>query len=456
MQQTFTDFKNDFYKRVPDLTLFDCGDINLLKVVLDGLKVNYVSKGTVRAYVFYPMFVFNLIRLYKKLRLGRSKNVFKSKEKTYLIFDSNRLVSYENSLFSIYFTRVIETIKRENCFLIKPSSSNVLDFDITDSEIECLYSGVLTEKQLILLLNLKSTLKNIISSNIFTSIEVSNIKFAFHKFFLEYCRFDNFLQTNNAFKKAIFTCHYHKEGVVYALKSNGIKCIELQHGLIAEQDIFYVLPESILKIKKELLFADYIGVFGNYWKNKLLKGYEYKEDRIFIIGNYQFEPILKNQDYLYLREIVKNKKTVVVTTQTYLHNEFINLVKALDKRLSKKYSDYLILIKPHPNEKRDLYENALKNLDNCIITELPIFTLFDFVKINITSYSTTLFDGLKFGVVNYVFRTEQTKDYVNAIINDRIANELNLDNVMLSTDKGIELEYESFYEKENIDYLKLI
>ena len=73
MQQTFTDFKNNFYNKVEDITLFDCGDINLLKVVLDGLKVKYTSKGKVNSYLFYPLWLYNL---YCFIKRKKRKNTF--------------------------------------------------------------------------------------------------------------------------------------------------------------------------------------------------------------------------------------------------------------------------------------------------------------------------------------------------------------------------------------------
>ena len=105
MKRTFSDFKNDFYKRVPDLTLFDCGDINLLKVVLDGLKVNYVKKGKVRSYLFYPTFLYFLYLWFKKMFIIKSttKQYDVTLKKQYIVSETDRIQYNEtNEPKSVY------------------------------------------------------------------------------------------------------------------------------------------------------------------------------------------------------------------------------------------------------------------------------------------------------------------------------------------------------------------
>ena len=454
MEQTFTDFKNDFYKRVPDLTLFDCGDINLLKVVLDGLKVKYAEKGKVRSYLFCHIYLYKAYHYFKNFKINPLQHNIE--DKSILVLDTNRTIINENNEHeSFYFKNVIEEFSKKKCFIIKPQINATKTFDeIEESIFKNFSNKPLTKAQYELILNLRNSLKKIKLSNIFSAIEIANIKFAMHKFFFEFKAYDNFLCVHQNFKKAIFISHYHKEGFIYALKKNKVTCIELQHGLIAEQDVFYNFPKKILEIKKELLFADFIGVYGSYWKNKLLKGYEYQSEKIFIIGNYQFETIIKNEEYKYLVELNKTKKSILITTQTSLHKQYIDFIIQLDAELNKQSQDFAIIIKTHPNENENLYKEALKSYKSIYFTKLPVSTLFQFIKINITSYSTTLFDAIKFNVVNYVFKLPQTEDYVNAIIKDGIATKIDLKNIKIFKDSKYEnKEPEYYYQKQNLKSL---
>ncbi|MGL4599152.1 MAG: hypothetical protein ACRCYO_16650, partial [Bacteroidia bacterium] len=75
--KTFTEFKSDFYSRFSDPTVFDCGDMNLLKVVLDGLKVRYAERGPVNTRMFGSKLVFRLqlCRNYKRNQEIHAKRV---------------------------------------------------------------------------------------------------------------------------------------------------------------------------------------------------------------------------------------------------------------------------------------------------------------------------------------------------------------------------------------------
>jgi hypothetical protein len=84
-KQSFSDFKSDFYAKVSDFTLFDCAEFNALKIVLDGLKVDYVSRGKVKSPIFQSLFVYESINLLKRLKssilksnLGHSKQAIEA------------------------------------------------------------------------------------------------------------------------------------------------------------------------------------------------------------------------------------------------------------------------------------------------------------------------------------------------------------------------------------------
>src|SRR5688572_19173593 len=126
MMETFSDFKRNFYSRVTDLGLLDCGDINLLKVVLDGLKVNYIKKGKVRAFLFYSRPLFYLYCFIKRKRnnsVDRAERykfkLQKLKDRKIIINDAGRFVTDSaGKTRSVYFDTIVSEFGRDQVVVI--------------------------------------------------------------------------------------------------------------------------------------------------------------------------------------------------------------------------------------------------------------------------------------------------------------------------------------------------
>ncbi len=93
-KQSFTDFKVDFYAKVKDFSLFDCAEFNAIKIVLDGLRVDYISRGPVKSPIFESLKKYeleNILRGMKAKFTGEKKytraqiELFKNKK--YVISD---------------------------------------------------------------------------------------------------------------------------------------------------------------------------------------------------------------------------------------------------------------------------------------------------------------------------------------------------------------------------------
>ncbi len=418
--QTFTDFKKDFYSRVTDFTLFDCEDFNLLKVVLDGLKVNYTSKGKVKAHLFSASINWYLYRFVKRCLLNRKqKSDFqKFAKQHYLVSDIGRSVQTKENPVSFYFENIISTLgKKEVIHIIEGSIKKQIECDICFSEMrDSLFFQKLTQKQKQLRISLIQSFNKIKQQAIFNKSELENIQFAFHKFFTEYVAWSNLIEYFPALKTAYFICHYHKEGQILALKRKGIKCIELQHGLIMPQDIFYVFPEITKHILSKALFADKILVYGEYWKQILLKGHEYSENKIEEIGFYPYEiKTLKQKDI---------SNNILITTQTYLHDYFIDFALRMEGYIINYNLPFKLLVKPHPSEKIEVYQIALQNSKVIKLINVSLPEAFSMANIHISIYSTALYDALRFNLKNFVFKVKPCEDYVDEILKSGIAEEI--------------------------------
>ncbi len=71
MSETFSEFKTQFYKKVNDLSILDCGEINLLKVILDGLKVNYKNRGIKNREIFRNNFINGISLFARRVKYRR-------------------------------------------------------------------------------------------------------------------------------------------------------------------------------------------------------------------------------------------------------------------------------------------------------------------------------------------------------------------------------------------------
>ena len=455
---TFTDFKKQFFLRVPDLTLFNCGNFNLLKVVLDGLKVDYISKGKVNPFLFYPEFAYSSYLMIKRKKSNKSQtNAFFDKIKTfkyveYLISDVGRSVNDGQGTFkSIYFDNIIKSIGQEKLVNIVDKEVNFsYDFNVLDIEQFFMHLP-LTHEEFKLRLEVIKTFKRIADSSIFTDYELKNIKFAFHKFFHQYKVWARLLKELPSLTKCYFVCHYHKEGQILALKNAGIECVELQHGLIAPQDIFYIFPDNINTVRKNALFADKIYLFGEYWKNVLLKGREYDSNQIEIIGYYLYDDFTKYaREREILNEIILDKKVVLITTQTFIHKGYIEFTMALLKEIELMKEPYIIIIKPHPAENQEIYRDAFVDSKTVKVLQYPLTVLLEKADLHISIYSTTLYDALRYNIKNYVFKVKGCEDYVNEIVESGVAEEImSPKDIFNNSKKQMQLQSELFYEKFN-------
>ncbi len=455
--QTFTDFKNNFYNKITDVNLFNCGDVNLIKVVLDGLKVDYAKKGKLNSYLFYPNIIYNCICFIKKFTSKKKeiKSTHQFKNCKILLSDVGRVINDgAGNTTSIYFDEIKQYLKKEATISVcEKELEGITDFNLSDLRQQFLNSK-LSSSDILIRKNIINTYNKIKQANLFTPYELKNIKYALHHFFHQYKVWNNFLKQFPTLEKCFFVCHYHKEGQILALKNNNIKCIELQHGLISSKDIFYVFPEKIKAIKDKALFADTILLFGNYWKNVLEKGCEYNLNQMDIIGYYLFNNFKNsNTELTKLNDFINNKKVIFVTSQTSLHNYFIEKTIEIVNHINEKKLPYVILFKPHPSENIETYNSAFEKHSNLLVTSFSLPVLFSVATVHLSIYSTTLFDALRYNVKNFTFKAKGCEDYVDEILEAGIAIELIDIKQLVDDESNIKIDSTYYYQKNNFTLL---
>jgi hypothetical protein len=458
-KQSFTDFKVDFYSKVTDFSLFDCADFNALKIVLDGIRVNYISRGPVKSPIFGSLLKYELenrLKILKAKTSGTKKYSLEQlsafKNNKYLISDDGRVALDSDGIpHSYYFTSLIQSLTNKNCLHIIDKKRN--EKTTCDLNYELLMNTFLLapsnsdEKQLIH--DIRITFQRVSNSGLFNAKDLQNIAFAFQNFFNKYKIWSRLLAI---VKPQTMFCivHYHNEGKMLAFKRKGIKVIELQHGLIATKDVFYIFPSQTKSIIEKALFADEIWVYGNYWKTVLEQGVEYI-NKIKIAGYYLYDNFTGYEKAeKEIDEFADGKKLIIITTQTSLHKPFIDYAFWLANDIEVRNLPYKILVKTHPLEKQEHYD-VLHESKGIKIVNYPLPVLFKKTQLHVTIYSTTLYDGARAGIPGFALYNEQYKDYINEIIESGVACPLAIgENPVDLMDQLKIVEPSYYYSKLNV------
>jgi hypothetical protein len=433
--QTFSDFKSNFYSRITDFSVFDCGDLNVFKIVLEGLKVNYTKKMKYRAMIFAPNWYALIYRAISKFRHRSLINVAKLKLSKAdlnpniknLIIDQGREGRDKNGkTISFYFQKIADALGQKETRVLYQSNTFSSGINIERCEFINKYSA-LSKQDIDLKDQLKKTYLKIKDKIAFDSNEIKNIEIALDRFFNAY-RFWNVILKDSKIKNCFFMPHYHNEGLIYALKKNKVKAIEIQHGLIAPEDIFYVFPKSITAVASRSLFPDKIFTFGKYWKQVLESGAEFLPDQIEILGDYiENNTILTADKQALIDHFSNSSGFILITTQTFLHEEFIKYTVWLSADLVKKNSPVKIIVKLHPSEKIKDYTQLFQLKNVLVLENINLNYLLLHCSFHVSIYSTTLFDALKYKCKNYSLNSPKCKDYVVGMLMSGVSTLLEFD-----------------------------
>jgi hypothetical protein len=449
--QLFSPFKEGFYRRVKDLTIFDAADVNLLKVVLDGLKVDYATRFPSRTPIFLPAFVYRLFLFLKrrKYRPARSTawNVevlrIADKKAWCVDFGGRNVKDKDGNEHSFFFENIIRALGRGNTALLSDRRGSAADlyFDGVVSEFAMDFPEHEDE---VFRSSLKKCYKVIRRTSIFSRKELQNIRIAFQRFFDEYRGWKAMFRKVKP-RAVFFTMHYHREGFLLALRKKGIRTIELQHGLIAAKDTFYVFPPQVSSIRDRALFADRIMVFGSYWKELLDKGSEYPGEHSVVAGYFPFENDSPTEELpAGLKNFIEGKKIILVCTQTLMHEEYISWIERLSSAAGQRGQEVCFIIKPHPHEDISVY-SRLERSDNVRVVQLPLPLLMRTADIHLSIYSTTHFDALRFGVRSFALPQDNFNGYVNEIIQAGVAQLIPEDLDLLAVSDPKKLNKGFFY-----------
>ena len=389
---------------------------SFLKIFQHGLYFHFTKQrhNVIFNYLRFPLWFQVFVYWLKSKRRDSSKRA-RHILKEYVILDPGRVVpGHDNQWHSIYFDKIAGIIGEEKLTIInqREGTHNKADYILKG------LMGILPpidQKEKGLLKEINESLHFAKNSKQFSTAELHQIRSAMHIFFEEFRVYYNLLK-NQPTKKILFICHYHNEGLIAAARLLEIESIELQHGLIASNDLYYVYHEQFTSVIGKSFFPEKILVYGPYWKRILENGCEYHSHQIFVAGDYLYRS--KQQESI----SVEKENLILVCAQKNMHDDYTGYVKELMAQLTG-YSNWTVIVKLHPLEKNKGAYYELKELGVEIRDiETPLDTLLAKAKIQISIYSTTFYDALGFDVCNFSLQDYGSmSDYAADMISESVA-----------------------------------
>lgn len=219
--------------------------------------------------------------------------------------------------------------------------------------------------------------------------------------------------------KAVFFVDGIPDGAMAAARRLGIKTFDFQHGFIIKDKADYILSDYLQSVKDKIVVPDYLLVFGDFFKDIVLKSGFWNKDSIIPVGNYRVAEIRKN---FVKQEKVNDPSTQTkvllatqVTTFNYTKPFLLEVVKNLP-------ANVLITIKCHgrePAENNLWYQSLAKQYPQQIAYVKAEESLVDLMASHdiLASYhSTAIFEALGLGLPVITIGTPEYPSGTNSLI----------------------------------------
>lgn len=403
--------KARFYQRFPDLRVFDCRpDLNVVKCALEA--VQFVAQGfefpddtqLVRNPAhFFARGILSAVRrpispVPRDLR-GRS---------VMLAVDDRRQTTIDGRSVSTYFHRVSAAIPAAERVVVNACGAdfgNWTDYEVSANR--CTFPG---GEMIALRRDLLDVRRRITATGLLTQPEGMAFQHALARLLDRYGVWMSVLRAARP-KTLCVLCNYHKEGLIYAARSCGIRVVELQHGLIDRNDVFYSMPAAVGAVRPQALFPDTMLTYGPYWSEILRDGHEFTPSSIDEIG-YYLQPDASIDEET--RNFCGGVSTVMVATQPRTADACRAYIAFLVDR-HRGDDGVRILIRPHPAEGPRDYERFASEPNVRIANRGGIDRLLPLVRAVVSVYSTVLFDAIRHGIPSYALHDPAYADYIGSI-----------------------------------------
>lgn len=357
-------------------------------------------------------FLFLLMREY--LRAFRGRRMKRVGFREILLIDPGRAFRDEAGREqSVHFFKIRRLLGERQTTLVSlyPGGKGYADYQLSEFT-GCLPPPSRADRKM--LRTLRRTFLESRRSGVFSEQELRYIASALDVFYSGY-RLWGYQLRRSAVSQCYLVCHYHIEYLIAVLGEMGVQVVEIQHGLISPRDIYYVYDKEFGPALRNAFFPDYITVYGPYWKRILLKGSEFSPGQIIVAGNYRpwklHTPVPFHQ----------RKPIILVCSQKEMETAYVPIVDWISAAVAGD-PNWSVVLKLHPQEqKRHIYESRSWPKVRIAGPHERIDDLLDEVSVQLTIYSTTLYDALGRNVVNFSVQDAQSADYASDMVQEKVA-----------------------------------
>ncbi len=416
---SFSKLNQHLLDRLENDKTFITKDFSFFKIFQHGVIYahNKSKNKTLKTYFHWPIFLQKW--KYRYSNFSKKKNRIAPFLKENLILEPGRIFTKENGdVVSIYFDKIQKEIEGKYSTVLLRSNSPIQCDYVLDQLIAANDSLDKNESRMLLAVNeVAAKLKD---SNWYTSSEKNYITSALHVFLDTYRTYYRLVKSSRV-KRLYFIAHYHNEGIIAAMNDLNIEIIEIQHGLISKADLYYCYNPRFSRHLEHAFFPDKLVLFGDYWKNILVDAAEWRTQQLIIGGEY----MANAQGKIVVAE---KENLIVVAAQKGMEREYLPLISALKNHLLN-HPEWRAIIKLHPLEKHPhLYEQFVSSQISIAEKGMDITKLFSRAKIQLSIYSTTIYDAIGYGLKNYCWLYDgMGRDYAEAMVEQGAASGLGID-----------------------------
>jgi hypothetical protein len=414
----FSEINELFGRKLDDPSVYSTESYSFMKVFQHALSysLNEVDSKIIKNYLHLPLW---LIHVIYKLKALKNKGSKAPKLKSTLIIEGGRhVLKADGTAVSSYFDKIKSALPSDDVSTVLAAPSSLLKgIELNQTDLEGVRNHALTIRSKAMLREVKKVLRKSRASNKFTGPELQQIQSQLHIFFEGFRLFDNFIGESTV-KNCLFENHYHREGMIAALKAHGVKTIEIQHGLIARNDLYYVYDKYAATSANKAFFPDVLLTYGSYWRNVVLAGHEHTSESVQVVGDYTSFSWPNVQEG-------HRGKILLITAQKNMADDYVRYIEDLAGRVEQSHADWKITVKLHPKEPQiEKYTEAFERskIVDLIGNETGLHDALSKASIHLSIYSTTLYDAIGHELLNLSLQEySSSADYAADIIKDKIA-----------------------------------
>ena len=208
-----------------------------------------------------------------------------------------------------------------------------------------------------------------------------------------------------------------------AAKHLGVKVLEFQHGLFDEYYPHYTYAKELSHLKDGMVLPDKIIVFGEFFKNLLMRCEFWDDNEIFVLGKPGIEKV----------DVTSSIGRQMILHPTQGEISFSRTRKLLDHFISMPRFGAKIIIKPHPQETKANFHYFKKlaeeypNLIETLSENEDIIDSFKRANLIIGFDSTSLLESVALGIPTVSLRSMNLPKGIISLVNsDRLADAIRI------------------------------